>query len=74
MRRKFILNAPAHQKSGVCTCVAFVLRDSLLSSSLQKGGFPRLMIDQWTFVVKSWEASGWALADKWFWSPLLAKV
>ncbi len=49
--------------------VAFVFRGSLLS--LQKGGFPRLLI---SVVVKSWEANGWALADKWIQSSLLVDI
>ncbi len=66
MRQTFILNTPAQQKSGVVlACVAFVLRDSLLSSSLQKGDFLRLLIDSSVVVkVMSWEANGWALAEE----------
>ncbi len=52
MRLKFILNAPVQLESGG-TCIAFVLRDSLL----QKRGFPKFadwVKVQWSFVVKSW--------------------
>ncbi len=64
MRLTFILNAQA-QLGVVLACVAFVLRDSLLSSSLQKGGFPRLLIGSSVVVkVMSWEANGWALAEE----------
>ncbi len=51
-----------------------MLWDSLLSLLLQERGFAEAadwLTVQWSFVVMSWEANGWALADKWFQSPLL---
>ncbi len=78
IRLKFILNAPAQLESGgYLNCVAFVLRDSLLSSSLQERGFPEVadwLTVQWSFIVKSWEANGWELADEWFQCPLQVEV
>ncbi len=45
--------------------------------SLQERGFPEVadwLTVQWSFVVKSWEANGWVLADEWFRSQLLVEV
>ncbi len=51
MRLKCILNIPAQQESGVCTCIALCIRDSLLLSVVAERGFPRWLIVQW--VVRS---------------------
>ncbi len=40
----YIKNTPAQQESGVCTCIAFVFKDSLLSPSLQKRVSPKSLI------------------------------
>ncbi len=40
----YIKITPAQQESGVCTCVAFVFKDSLLSSVLQERVSPKSLI------------------------------
>ncbi len=76
MRLTFILNAPAQQESGGylhCLCVKGFPFVIIVAGK----GFPEVadwLTVQWSFVVKSWEANGWVLADEWFRSQLLVEV
>ncbi len=47
----YIKITPAQQESGVCTCVAFVFKDSLLSSVFAEKGFSE--VTDWLRVQES---------------------
>ncbi len=57
----YIKITPAQQESGVCTCVAFVFKHSLLSSVFAGKGFSE--VADWLRVQESLK---WAMFLGWF--------